>query len=96
MRDGVFGDPELQGIRELTAKIEPLPGWFPFTGEPMQCDLCPRQEKSEPRRESNWRCIELDGHRFYICPCHFPTDVSSQDEFAKAYKGVLAQLIKKK
>lgn len=40
----------------------------PFDGQVMTCQNCGRKERSNPRIESQWNHIEIDGIGFYICP----------------------------
>jgi len=64
-----------------------------FTGETMCCILCDRQEKSDPRVESDWRCVVADGVRYYVCPDHFPPDGAGADAFRRVYDEVLRRII---
>ena len=52
------------------------PQKVPFQGEAMTCVLCDRTETSNPAIESQWRSIDLDDDRFYICPDEFPPDLT--------------------
>lgn len=45
-----------------------------FMGELMTCILCGKEQLSNPRVESNWRAVSLNGVTFYACPDHFPAD----------------------
>jgi hypothetical protein len=45
-----------------------------FQGELMTCILCGKEEHSDPRVQSDWRAISLNGVVFYACPDHFPAD----------------------
>jgi len=58
---------------------------FTFTGEPMVCILCGLEQVSDPKTSSDWRCIEIDGRRFYACAAEFPPDTARASEFAKVY-----------
>jgi hypothetical protein len=64
----------------------------PFQGETMCCALCSKILQSDAHVESNWRAIDLDDQRFYVCPKHFPRDNAPAGEFAKAYKHVIKSL----
>ena len=66
---------------------------IPFMGEVMTCALCNKAQKSDPKIESNWRMLELNGQRFYVCPKHFPSDRASAREFSKAYQHVIRSLM---
>jgi len=63
-----------------------------FRGELMTCALCGKQERSSLETNTDWRALEIDGRRNYVCPTHFPPDGSSSRAFAKAYADVLARL----
>jgi len=41
-----------------------------FQGEMMKCHGCGKEQKSDPRIESNWNYIEIpeDKTGFYVCP----------------------------
>lgn len=67
---------------------------IPFTGEVMTCVICKCQQRSDPNVESQWRCIELDGVRFYACPKEFPPDGASAAAFERAYGKVLVNAVK--
>lgn len=64
-----------------------------FVGETMTCTVCGRQERSDPSVESDWRCIEVDGQGYYVCPNEFPPDTASAKDFEKAYRRVLEHII---
>lgn len=67
---------------------------LPFTGETMVCALCSKVKKSDPAVSSDWRIIELDGQRFYVCPKHFPPDNrATVASFSKAYQHVIRSLM---
>jgi hypothetical protein len=65
---------------------------IPFMGETMKCVMCGRTEKSDPKVESNWRMIEADDVKFYVCPLEFPRDGASEEKFAKAYKKIVLKI----
>lgn len=67
-----------------------------FTGETMVCALCSKVKQSDPNVESQWRAIEINGERFYVCTKHFPSDRASAQEFSKAYRHVLISLMNRK
>jgi hypothetical protein len=67
-----------------------------FTGEVMRCIHCGAEQKSDPARSSDWRMLELDGERFYVCPKEFPADGASVSEFTRAYAEILLSIRKKK
>ncbi len=64
-----------------------------FRGELMTCALCKAEHRSSPGRNSQWRALELDGHRFYVCPKHVPPDGSSTEAFRDAYILVLRKIV---
>jgi hypothetical protein len=39
-----------------------------FGGEMMRCKLCGKTQKSDPKVESGWTAVTIDGHRYYFCP----------------------------
>lgn len=44
-----------------------------FHGETMKCEVCKKEQKSDPKKESNWTAIQADDRPpIYICPdCWF-------------------------
>jgi len=58
----------------------------------MACALCNTIEQSSPDRNSDWRAVEINGRRFYVCPLHFPDDTQPSHEFCCAYLRVLEAL----
>jgi len=53
-------------------------------GELMKCAKCGKEQKSDPRVESNWWCITYQGVRFYFCPeCFHPADKENAYEIMK-------------
>lgn len=39
-----------------------------FQGEMMICHYCGKQQKSNPKVESNWTALQLDKKVLYVCP----------------------------
>lgn len=67
---------------------------IPFTGELMTCVMCGREQRSDPKVESNWRVLQLgEGERYYACPDEFPPDGSDSDAFKEAYSRVLMHIV---
>lgn len=67
-----------------------------FTGELMQCALCGKIEKSDPQVENDWRVVELAYDiAFYVCPDHFPDKDGAEQDWVKAYRAVLLELMQK-
>lgn len=65
-----------------------------FRGEMMTCVMCGKQEQSDPGIESQWRCVEVDGDGYYVCPKHFPPDeTGTARQFEKAYGKVLIRIL---
>jgi hypothetical protein len=64
-----------------------------FSGEVMVCVVCGAQRQSDVQVESNWRCVIVDGERFYACPNEFPPDGAGREEFREAYKLVLTKVL---
>lgn len=61
-----------------------------FNGEIMTCVVCEKQERSNPKSQSNWRCLDIDSERCYACPDEFPPDRAGKKAFETAYQFVLA------
>ena len=57
-----------------------------FTGEIMTCVVCGKQERSRPQLQSNWRCLEIDSNRCYVCADEFPRDGAGEKAFKTAYQ----------
>lgn len=68
----------------------------PFSGELMTCCMCARQERSHPTIKTEWRCLEVDGSRFYACPREFPPDGASAKAFKLAYSKILERIIRQR
>jgi hypothetical protein len=65
-----------------------------FSGEVMVCVVCGAERQSDVQVESNWRCVIVDGERFYVCPDEFPPDGAGREEdFREAYKLVLTKVL---
>lgn len=39
-----------------------------FTGEMMTCAICGKQQRSNPKKSSQWTVIEANGKPMYVCP----------------------------
>ena len=65
-----------------------------FMGEMMHCVMCGKMERSDPRRESQWRALTIDGQTFYACPAEFPPDDAGVAAFKAAYLKVMTKCIK--
>lgn len=63
---------------------------MPFMRELMTCCVCGKQQRSNPRLESQWRALEVDNEIFYACPDEFPSDRAGKHAFSKAYQLVIA------
>jgi hypothetical protein len=70
------------------------PGPRYFVGELMTCCICGDQQRSDPKAESNWRVIVLDGVAYYACPKEFPADDASAMAFQRAYHKFLYRAMK--
>lgn len=56
----------------------------------MRCVMCGRKEKSNPKRQTDWRCLECDGRPMYVCPIHLPKDGgASRKAFTEAYQKIM-------
>jgi len=42
-----------------------------FRGEMMVCFKCGKQQRSNPKKSSDWTVIEADGKPLYCCPVCF-------------------------
>lgn len=65
----------------------------PFVGELMTCVCCLKQQRSDPKTESQWRAIDFEGVRYYACPDEFPPDGATALEFELAYTAVFRNII---
>ena len=66
-----------------------------FTGEMMTCVMCGKKEQSDPRVNTQWRCIEVDDVFYYACPDEFPEDrTATKWDYARAYDRVLRHIAK--
>lgn len=72
-----------------------VPG-LPFMGETMTCTMCSKVQPSDPKIESQWRAVEVDGTRYYACPDHFPPDTGTREQFRQAYVAVLRKIYAEK
>lgn len=67
-----------------------------FIGEMMTCCMCGKQEKSDPRVDSDWTLIESpdDGKVFYVCPDELPLNdrKATSWDFARAYEKILRKI----
>lgn len=65
-----------------------------FVGELMTCCMCGKQEQSDPKRESQWRCLEVEENAYYACPDHFPDDrTATKWDYARAYDIFIAKCL---
>jgi hypothetical protein len=64
-----------------------------FQGETMTCVMCGREQQSDPAVRSDWRCLEVDGQPYYVCPDHFPPDGSTKEAFSEAYQIILRAIM---
>jgi hypothetical protein len=39
-----------------------------FQGEMMVCNRCGKQQRSNPKKSSDWTVIEVGGNVTYVCP----------------------------
>jgi hypothetical protein len=67
---------------------------LPFMGEMMTCCMCGKVQQSDPKVSNNWRAVEPDGVRHYVCPDHFPPDATgTPEQFRQAYIAVFKKLL---
>ncbi len=64
-----------------------------FSGEMMTCVVCGAERRSHPAVESDWRCVIVDGERFYVCPAEFPPDGAGREAFREAYLKVMRKIL---
>jgi hypothetical protein len=67
-----------------------IPG-LKFQGEMMTCVMCGKEEKSDPKVESGWTCVEVDGKGYYVCPAEIPVDGIKQ-QYEIAYRKILTKI----
>ncbi|MEO8608885.1 MAG: hypothetical protein ABI690_13420 [Chloroflexota bacterium] len=63
-----------------------------FQGELMTCAMCGKEQQSQPDQNSDWRLLEVNGQKHYVCTDHFPPDGSSKEAFADAYEKILRHI----
>lgn len=63
---------------------------MPFKGELMTCCVCGKQQRSDPKVQTQWRALEIDGEIIYGCPDEFPCDGAGDKAFKTAYQLVIA------
>jgi len=66
---------------------------LPFHGELMTCIMCGKQQGSDPKIESQWRLLEVDGVRYYACPAEFPPDTAEAEAFKAAYLAIFTKIM---
>lgn len=67
---------------------------LPFMGETMTCVMCGKIEQSDPKVRTDWRVVEPDGVRHYVCAAHFPPDATGTTaEFRDAYLAVFKKIL---
>lgn len=77
-------------------KVWPIDSPDIFNGELMTCCMCGKQQQSQADQNSDWRIIELNEQKYYVCTDHFPPDDSSKEAFSEAYQKILRHLLAKK
>lgn len=94
---GIMKKRKKKKIRKITIVTggQKVPG-LPFQGEMMTCVVCGKQERSDPKVESNWRGITLEKQTHYACTDEFPADDASREEFEATYLKVLLAIVKKR
>ncbi len=73
-------------------KTWPIEAPAEFQGELMTCCMCSKQHQSQPDQNSDWRIIELNAQKYYVCTDHFPPDGSSKEAFSEAYQKILRHI----
>jgi len=61
----------------------------------MVCSLCGAEGEGKPDVECGWRCLEIDGIRFHVCPEHLPRGRGTVKAWRRAYTRIQKVLIRK-
>lgn len=59
----------------------------------MHCVMCDKEEQSDPKVESNWTYIEVDGKGYYVCPDHIPVNalpIQYELAYGRIFKKILS------
>ncbi len=65
-----------------------------FMGEVMHCCMCHKEQKSDPKVESGWTYIEIEGRPgVHVCPDELPGPGASAHAYAAAYEKILRKII---
>ncbi|OWY63990.1 hypothetical protein B7486_49810 [cyanobacterium TDX16] len=59
---------------------------MPFKRELMTCCVCGKQQRSDPKVQTQWRALEIDSEIVYGCPDEFPRDGAEKEKFKTAYQ----------
>lgn len=68
---------------------------LPFHGELMTCCMCDKQQKSDPKVESDWTLITMpEGDSYYVCPDELPLSnrKATKWDFARAYDRIFTHI----
>lgn len=68
-----------------------IPG-LRFQGEMMTCIMCGKQQKSDPKVESDWTCIEVDSVGYYVCPQELAAAHKGKESYEVAYDRILREV----
>jgi len=64
-----------------------------FQGEEMHCVMCGRVQKSDPKVESNWTCLQVETRLYYVCPLHLPLhNRAKASDFERAYEKIFRKI----
>jgi hypothetical protein len=63
-----------------------------FQGELMRCIMCGKQQRSNPKKESDWTCIEQDGRFYYICPKELAAAHQGKEKYDRAYQRFMLKI----
>lgn len=86
---------QIRKIKVMTGG-QAVPG-LPFMGETMTCGMCGKVQQSDPKVESGWRALDVDGKRYHVCPDHFPPDATgTREQMRLAYVAILRKIYAEK
>lgn len=64
-----------------------------FMGETMRCIMCGKTQVSDPKVESGWTFIDMEGTPgAYVCPNELPGEGATKEQFAQAYERILTKM----
>ena len=63
-----------------------------FKNVSVRCEICGSTQYLTGNEQSEWRCLEVNKTKHYVCPKHFPADGSSVEEYQKAYLKIFRKI----